>query len=392
MADPTDSPAPDPRVPVVMPPVVLQVLPALDSGGVERHVLTLAAAVAGAGGVSIVASSGGRLVPTVERAGRHLALPLERRGPLAIRANARRLEAAIREHGVNLVHAHSRAPAWAAWLAARRTGVPLVTTYHGTYSEGLPGKRLYNSVMARGARVIAPSRFVAGMVSARHATPPERLRVVPHGVDTRIFDPEVVVPDRLVRMAAGWRVPDGAPTILLPGRLTRWKGQAVLIKALARMQRRDAVVLLTGDARRQGYAKELAALAETLGLGERVRMVGHIEDMPAALMLSDVVVNASTDPEAFGLVIAEALAMERPVIASDHGAARETVAQGETGWRVPPGDETALAARLDAVLAMTQAQRQAIGRAARAFVLAHHDLARMQEATLDVYEELLEAR
>ena len=392
MADPTDSRAPDPHPPVVMPPVVMQVLPALDAGGVERHVLTLAAAVAGAGGVSIVASSGGRLVPTVERAGRHLALPLERRGPLAIRANARRLEAAIREHGVNLVHAHSRAPAWAAWLAARRTGVPLVTTYHGTYSEGLPGKRLYNSVMARGARVIAPSRFVAGMVSARHATPPERLRVVPHGVDTRIFDPEVVVPDRLVRMAAGWRVPDGAPTILLPGRLTRWKGQAVLIKALARMQRRDAVVLLTGDARRQGYAKELAALAETLGLGERVRMVGHIEDMPAALILSDVVVNASTDPEAFGLVIAEALAMERPVIASDHGAARETVAQGETGWRVPPGDETALAARLDAVLAMTQAQRQAIGRAARAFVLAHHDLARMQEATLDVYEELLEAR
>ena len=392
MADPTDSRAPDPHPPVVMPPVVMQVLPALDAGGVERHVLTLAAAVAGAGGVSIVASSGGRLVPTVERAGRHLALPLERRGPLAIRANARRLEAAIREHGVNLVHAHSRAPAWAAWLAARRTGVPLVTTYHGTYSEGLPGKRLYNSVMARGARVIAPSRFVAGMVAARHATPPERLRVVPHGVDTRIFDPEVVVPDRLVRMAAGWRVPDGAPTILLPGRLTRWKGQAVLIKALARMQRRDAVVLLTGDARRQGYAKELAALAETLGLGERVRMVGHIEDMPAALILSDVVVNASTDPEAFGLVIAEALAMERPVIASDHGAARETVAQGETGWRVPPGDETALAARLDAVLAMTQAQRQAIGRAARAFVLAHHDLARMQEATLDVYEELLEAR
>ena len=387
MADPTDSRAPDPH-----PPVVMQVLPALDAGGVERHVLTLAAAVAGAGGLSIVASSGGRLVPTVERAGRHLALPLERRGPLAIRANARRLEAAIREHGVNLVHAHSRAPAWAAWLAARHTGVPLVTTYHGTYSEGLPGKRLYNSVMARGARVIAPSRFVAGMVAARHATPPERLRVVPHGVDTRIFDPEVVVPDRLVRMAAGWRVPDGAPTILLPGRLTRWKGQAVLIKALARMERRDAVVLLTGDARRQGYAKELAALAETLGLGERVRMVGHIEDMPAALMLSDVVVNASTDPEAFGLVIAEALAMERPVIASDHGAARETVAEGETGWRVPPGDEAALAAQLDAVLAMTQAERRAIGRAARAFVLAHHDLARMQEATLDVYEELLEAR
>ncbi len=387
MADPTDSRAPDPHSPVVM-----QVLPALDAGGVERHVLTLAAAVAGAGGVSIVASSGGRLVPTVERAGRHLMLPLERRGLLAIRANARRLEAAIREHGVNLVHAHSRAPAWAAWLAARRTGVPLVTTYHGTYSEGLPGKRLYNSVMARGARVIAPSRFVADMVAARHATPPARLRVVPHGVDTRIFDPDVVVPDRLVRMAAGWRVPDGAPTILLPGRLTRWKGQAVLIRALARMERRDAVVLLTGDARRQGYAKELAALAETLGLGERVRMVGHIEDLPAALMLSDVVVTASTAPEAFGLVIAEARAMERPVIASDHGAARETVAEGETGWRVPPGDEAALAARLDAVLAMSQAQRQAIGRATRAFVLAHHDLARMQEATLDVYEELLGAR
>ncbi len=370
----------------------MQVLPALDMGGVERHVLTLSAAVARAGGTSLVASSGGRLVPAVERGGRHVTLPLDRRGPLAIRANARRLEAAIRENGIDLLHAHSRAPAWSAWLAAQRTGVALVTTYHGTYSEGFPGKRLYNSVMARGGRVIAPSRFVAETVAARHATPPDRLRVVAHGVDTAIFDPAVVVADRLVRMAASWRVPDGAPTILLPGRLTRWKGQAVLIGALARMSRRDAVVVLTGEARRQGYARELATLAETLGVAGRVRMVGHIEDMPAALMLSDVVVNASTDPEAFGLVIAEALAMGRPVIASDHGAARETVVEGETGWRVAPGDEAALAARLDAVLAMAAADRLAIGQAARGFVLAHHDLGRMQDATLDVYEELLAGR
>lgn len=389
MADPTDSQPPAAHPPSVVP-VVMQVLPALDAGGVERHVLTLAAAVTAAGGLSLVASSGGRLVPSVARGGRHITLPLDRRGPLAIRANAKRLEQAIREHGVSLLHAHSRAPAWSAWLAARRAGIPLVTTYHGTYSEGFPGKRLYNSVMARGARVIAPSRFVADMIAARYGTPPARLRVVPHGVDLRLFDPEIVVPDRLVRMAASWRVPDGAPTILLPGRLTRWKGQAVLIRALARMQRRDAVVLLTGEARRQGYARELAELAESLGVAERVRMVGHIEDMPAALMLSDVVVNASTDPEAFGLVIAEALAMGRPVIATDHGAARETVVEGETGWRVPPGDEVALAARLDAVLAMAPEERLAIGAAARAFVLAHHDLARMQEATLDIYEELLE--
>lgn len=381
MAEPSDS---RPHAPVVM-----QVLPALDAGGVERHVLTLHAAVAEAGGVSIVASAGGRLVPAVERLGRHLALPLDRRGPFAIHANARRLEAAISEHGVGLVHAHSRGPAWSAWLAARRAGVPLVTTYHGTYSENFPGKRLYNSVMARGARVIAPSRFVAEMVASRHAVPPERLRVVPHGVDTRSFDPEAVGGDRLVRMAGGWRVPDGAPAILLPGRLTRWKGQAVLIQALAQMSRRDAVVLLTGEARRQGYARELATLAESLGVAERVRMVGHIEDMPAALKLCDVVVNASTDPEAFGLVIAEALAMARPVIATDHGAARETVVEGETGWRVAPGDAAALAARLDAVLAMAPAERLAIGAAARDFVLARHDLRRMREATLDVYEELL---
>ncbi len=386
MAGPPDSRAPSP------PSVVMQVLPALDSGGVERHVLALSAAVAEAGGRSVVASAGGRLVPSAERAGRHVTLPLDRRGPLSIRANIGRLEAAIREHGVDLLHVHSRGPAWSAWFAARRAGVPLVTTYHGTYSEDLPGKRLYNSVMARGARVIAPSRFVAELVAARHATPPQRLRVVPHGVDTRLFDPAVVVADRLVRMAAGWRVPDGAPTILLPGRLTRWKGQAVLIRALARMTRRDAVVLLTGDARRAGYAKELERLAATLGVAERVRMVGHIEDMPAALMLSDVVVSASTDPEAFGLVIAEALAMQRPVIASDHGAARETVVEGETGWRVPPGDEAALAARLDAVLAMAPAERLAIGQAARGFVLAQHDLARMLDATLDIYEELLEGR
>jgi glycosyltransferase involved in cell wall biosynthesis len=317
-------------------------------------------------------------------------LPLDTKSPIGMARNAWRLAGVIREERVRIVHARSRAPAWSALWAARRCGVPFVTTYHGAYNEGVPGKRLYNSVMARGDRVIAISRFISALIQARHGTDPGRIRVIHRGADPAVFDPDAVRPDRIVKLSRAWRLEDGVPVVMLPGRLTRWKGQGVLIEALARMARRDAMVVLVGDAQgRDGYAKELEALAHRLGVAERVRVVGHCDDMPAALMLSDVVVNASTDPEAFGRVVVEAQAMGRAVVATDHGGAVETIAHGETGWRVAPGDAGALAAVLDAVLAMPAEAVAALGARARASVLADYTIARMQSKTLDVYEEVL---
>jgi glycosyltransferase involved in cell wall biosynthesis len=372
-------------------PVVLQVLPALGGGGVERGTVEMTSAIAKAGGAPLVASAGGALAPAVERAGgRNILLPLAGRSPWRIWRNAALLERVIRRERVDIVHARSRGPAWSAWLAARRAGVHFVTTYHAPYGEDLPLKRHYNAVMARGERVIAISHFIARLIEARHGIDPARIRVIHRGVDPALFDPASVSSERIVRLARGWRLPDGQPTIMLPGRLTRWKGQSVLIEALARMENRDACVVLVGsDQGRHAYAAELASLAESRGVAARVRLVGHCEDMPAALMLSDVVVNASTQPEGFGRVVIEAQSMARPVIGTDHGGAVETIEEGVTGWRVPPGDAAALAAALDRALALPQDERAGFGLRARAAVQAHYTVQAMQAATIDVYREVL---
>jgi glycosyltransferase involved in cell wall biosynthesis len=371
---------------------VLQVLPALVSGGVERGTLEIAEALVGAGFRALVASAGGPMVEALERLGaRHVALPLDRRTPAALWHNAGALAALVRREGVAVIHARSRAPAWSALLAARRTGARFVTTYHGSYNEGVPGKRLYNSVMARGERVIAISRFIAGLIAERHRTDPGRVRLIPRGVDLRVFDPSAVAPRRLAALRAAWGLPDPRPpVIMLPGRITRWKGQAVLVEAMARLRGEAIALLVGGSEGRAGFRAELEALIAARGLAGRVRLVGPCDDMAAALLLCDVAVNASTDPEAFGRTVIEAQAMGRPVIAADHGAARETVAEGETGWRVPPGDPAALAAALAGALALPAEARAAMGaRARRAVVEGGYTTEAMQRATLAVYRELL---
>jgi glycosyltransferase involved in cell wall biosynthesis len=181
-------------------PVILQVLPALVTGGVERGTVEITQAISEAQGVALVASSGGPLVRQIERAGgSHTALPLTSKNPWTIWRNAERLETLIRERHVSLVHARSRAPAWSAWFACQRTGVPFVTTYHGTYSEDLPFKRAYNAVMARGRIVIAASRFIADLVTRQHGVDPARIRVIPRGVDPAAFN-TVTVPKRLAAL------------------------------------------------------------------------------------------------------------------------------------------------------------------------------------------------
>jgi len=374
--------------------VILQVLPSLETGGVERGTVEITEAVARAGWTALVASAGGRMVAEVERVGgRHLALPLDAKGPVGIARNAGRLARLIRAERVNIVHARSRAPAWSAWFAARRTGARFVTTYHGAYGEDLPFKRHYNAVMARGEIVIAASRFIADLVARRHGVDPARIRVIPRGIDPAVFDPGAVSPERQARLRAAWSLPDGVPVVLLPGRLTGWKGQGVLIDAAARLARRDARIILVGsDQGRWAYSEGLRGRAAALGLADRLHLTGDCDDMPAALSIADVVVHASTEPEAFGRVVIEAQAMGRPLIASDLGGPVETVVDGETGWRVPPGDPGALSAAIDRALALPEDARRAMGGRARAGVLARCTTAAMQAATLDVYREVLAAR
>lgn len=371
---------------------ILQVLPALGvSGGVERGTVEIAQAISSAGGRPVVVSSGGGRVHEVKRVGAdHVELPVHSKNPLVMYANVARLARVIRDEGVDVVHARSRAPAWSAYFAAKSTGVPFMTTFHGTYSAGSALKRRYNSVMTRGERVIAISRFIGGHIRQVYGVPASKIRIIHRGVNLDRFDPGKVTAERVAALATDWRLGDGLSVVMLPGRLTRWKGQKKFIEAVGKLGRRDIRCLLVGgDQGRTEYRQELENLVNELGLGEIVRIVDHCEDMPAAYMLTDVVVSASTDPEAFGRVVAEAQALGRPVVASDHGGAKETVIEGETGWLVPPGDVDALTATLERVLRLDQETRAILARKAIANVHQNFSQQAMCAKTLAVYEEVL---
>ncbi|TAN45316.1 MAG: glycosyltransferase [Rhodospirillales bacterium] len=377
-------------------PVVLQVLPALVTGGVERGAVDIGIALAEAGWGSHVVSSGGPMVRELERAGaKHTVMPVDSKNPLVMQSNADRLAELARKIKADIIHARSRAPAWSAEAAAKKAGCHFVTTFHGTYNMGpLALKRHYNAVMSRGERVIAISQFIASHIHQYYGIGWERVRVVPRGIDLDIFDPSHVSPERIIQLSTAWRLPDGVPVVMLPGRLTRWKGQPVLIEAMAKMRDslgwEDMRCLLVGsDQGRTDYRDELLAQTRKLGLDDVVHVIDDCRDLPAAYMLSDVVVSASTDPEAFGRIIVEAQAMGRPVVASDHGGARETVIANETGWLVPPGDSQALAQAISDVLEMEIDLRKKRAEQAIQHARTHFSKSRMCKETLDVYREVL---
>jgi glycosyltransferase involved in cell wall biosynthesis len=372
------------------PPAVLQVIPSLVSGGAERGTIDLAGALAAAGWTPYVASSGGPMEHQLARLGvRHLRLPLASKNPLVMRRNAALLIEIVRRHKIDIVHARSRAPAWSAWSAARATRRRFVTTFHNAYDTDLPLKLWYNSVMARGERVIAISQFVGEHVASVYGVGPDRLRVIPRGVDIALFDPRRVNGERVCALATRWRVPEDAAVVMLPGRLTRWKGGLDFIEAIARLGRRDLCCLLVGAEQHPGFRRELEVTIERLDLVGMFRIVEDCNDMPAAYMLSDVVVSASTDPEGFGRVITEAQAMGRPVVATDHGGARETILPRVTGWLAPPRDPVALADAIGEALRLDPSERAAFARRARAHVAANYTREAMCGKTIDVYEELL---
>lgn len=325
-----------------------------------------------------------------------IAMPLDTKSPLRLAANAARLRRLIGLAGISLVHARSRAPAWSALWAARRTGTPFVATWHGAYSAGSAPKRFYNSVMLRGDAVIANSRWTAEHIGATYRVEPKRLVVIPRGVDLDLFNPARVALERAASLRKAWGAAAGDLVVMLPGRMTRWKGQLVLIDAVTRLARAGKAIglrtVLAGDPQgRSEYVAEVENAIRGSGLADAAAIAGHVEDMPAAYLAADIVVSASTEPEAFGRVAAEAGAMGRPVIATDHGGARETVLPGRSGFLVPPGDAGALAAAVEKLLVMDPQRRAAMGAEGRAHIAREFALAAMTDATLALYRDVLDA-
>jgi glycosyltransferase involved in cell wall biosynthesis len=373
------------------PLTVLQVLPRLDLGGVERGAVEIARAIVAAGGRALVASEGGRLAARLVACGAEpVTAPMASKNPLVMASNVRRLIRLIREEHVDIVHARSRAPAWSAWLAARQTGRAFVTTWHGAHRAHGPFKKFYNSVMGYGRPVIAISEFIADMATSVYGVPADHIVTIPRGADINAFAEEVVSAERTITIARGWGiVEDPRPVILLPGRLSRWKGQDDFVEAAARLKARRGpsfLALIIGDDGGE-MGERLLARARTLDILDVVKVLPATDDMPAAYKLAAVVVSASTEPEAFGRVAVEAQAMGRPVIATDHGGARETVDPGRTGWLYPPGNIEALVEAMDAALSLEPWQRAHMGMAGRARVANRFTVEAMQRATLAVYEQ-----
>ncbi len=391
-----------PKLPPLSGCTVLQIIPSLDSGGAERTTIDIAGALAEAGGRALVATSGGRLVSELQaRGGIWIPFPADTKNPVAMAWNVRELARLIRLERPDILHARSRAPAWVALGAARLTGVPFVTTFHGSYGGKSAVKLYYNSVMARGDLVIANSRYTGELVSRLYPWAESKLEVIPRGTDLRQFSPGAVHASRVQKLRAEWGVQPDERIVLLAARLTSWKGHRVLVEAARLLKSQgltDTHFIFAGDPQgRARYVKELDGAIAGAHLEGVVKRVGHCADMPAALLAASVVVVPSTKPEAFGRSAVEAQALGTPVVVTELGAVPETVlspprvaAEARTGWCVPPGDAQALAEALGDALALGASGRDALTARARAHVTSQFSLERMQAATLDAYRRVMD--
>ena len=372
-------------------PVIMQIIPELGAGGAEQGCIDIAAEIVKAGAKAIVVSNGGYRVSELARAGAiHIDLPVHSKNPVIMWKNVARLKRIIKRHNVGIVHARSRAPAWSAWRACKGTDAHFITTCHAPYNISGEAKRIYNTSIANGEIIIAISDFVAQYLQDNYSVEPERIRTIHRGIPIERFHPTAVTAERMIDLATQWRIPDGANIIMMPGRITRWKGHHILIEAMAKLNRPDVFCVIIGsDQGRTEYRQELDQYIEEQGLGTQIRIVEQCHDMPAAYMLSTVVVSASTDPEGFGRIPVEAQAMGRPIIASDHGGARETILRGETGWHVPPSDPDALAQAMQEALSLDPSQRAILATRSMAHVAAHFTKDIMADKTLGVYAEVL---
>jgi glycosyltransferase involved in cell wall biosynthesis len=386
---------------VALPPdfTLLQVVPELETGGAEQTTLDVARAVIAAGGKALVATRGGRMTARLESDGARLAqMPVQSKNPLVMLGNAARLVDLIRSEKVSLVHARSRAPAFAALWAARTTRTPFVATYHGVYKAQSSVKRWYNAVMTRGDLVIANSDYTRNHVLAEHPVDPDKVVAIPRGVDLDRFNPAWVTPERIDVLRAAWGVAPGdrRTRFLLAGRLTRIKGHLTIIDAAARMKaqgREDFLILFAGDDQgRTGYGQELARAVADAGLDDRIRIVGHCDDMPAAYLLGDVAILPTTVPESFGRAAVEPQAMGRTVIASNHGGTTETVADGVSGWLVAPGEPEAWATAMARAIDLGPGRRGEMGQAGMNRTRQLYRVDAMCAATLAAYERVLDTR
>ena len=374
-------------------PVVLQVLPELETGGVETGTIEVATALKAAGIKNFVASQGGRMVYELEKNKiGHLTLPLKSKNIFTMLSNANKLAQYIKANNINIVHARSRAPAWSAYWAAKKAGAHFVTTFHGTYGLGPLGiKKLYNRVMTYGERVIAISNHIKNHILKNYPkTEESKIRLIHRCADIEKFSPSAVTQARMINKIKEHNIADDRPVLLLPGRVTRWKGQHLLIEALHLMKNQNYYCIIAGDAQgRQKYLDYLKKLARKYKLDDRIGFFGRYQDVPALMMVSTVVLSTAIEPEAFGRISIEGQAMGKIVVASNIGGSLDTIQDGVTGKLFESNNPQSLADALDWALSLNKAETKKISDSAIKNVREHFTKQIMCDKTIEVYREVV---
>lgn len=370
---------------------VLQVLPHLNSGGLVSGAIEVSEALQKSGMRSFVASEGGRREREIIRTGgKVFNFSLGSKNPLIIFLNIYKLSRIIKKYKINIIHARSRAPAWSAYFAAKKMGIPFVATFHGTYSIQNNLKKKYNSIMVKADKVIAISSFINKHILSNYKVDQEKIVTVHRGINIEKFDYLKVSNERLIAFSEKFNIPEDSFVILLPGRITRWKGHILLIEAISKLQRSDIICLFVGDL--QGRNKYFAELNKTLDkfkLKNNFRIISNQSDMSVIYKLSDVVVSASLEPEAFGRVVAEAQAMGRPTVAVNHGGGPEIIIDGETGWLFRPGDANDLADKINKALNLNIDDREKMSVKAIERAKLNFNNEMMCAKKLNIYAELI---
>lgn len=378
-----------------MTPIILQVLPEMEHGGVEVGTVEIATALQEAEIRNFVASSGGRMVFELDKIKvQHFTLPLKSKNPLIGIKNYFRLKKIIRDNQINIVHARSRAPAWSAYFAAKHCGIKFLTTFHGTYGFGLGGiKKHYNKVMTYGRLVIAISEHIKKHMIDNYNLNPNKIRLIHRCVNVDKFSADNISQERIIQAIRDNNIPEDKPILLLAGRVTRWKGHHLLIKALAKLENKNWTCLIVGsDQGRKYYSDELKEMVLENNLENNVKFIGVSFDIPALIMISDVVLSTAIEPEAFGRAAIEGQAMGKIVLASNHGGSLENIIDGKTGRLFENNNVDALTEAITWALNLSTAEKEKIGKAAIKNVRENFTRQIMCEKTLKVYKELIKMK
>jgi len=365
---------------------VLQVIPKLGYGGAETGCYDIAHYLPENDCGSFIATSGGELLKFIDKKKvKIIKLPVHSKNPLIMFVNFLALIGVILINNITIVHARSRAPAWACFLAAKITGRKFVTTFHGTYNFSSKIKKFYNSVMVRSDLIIAGSNFIFSHIKenyTKYLDAKKKLLVIFRGINVDYFDPTTKLDIDEKKLLKEWQIEKDKKIILLPGRLTGWKGQEVFIEAVNLVNielgyEAFFAVILGSDQGRDLYKKKLIRLTEQHRLVNQVKFIDHCKDMALAYKVSDVVVSASIEPEAFGRVAVEAQSMERPIIASNIGGSNETIIDEKTGFLFESNNAKSLSKKILKILSMDEASLQSIGKDGRKNIIQKFNVEKM---------------